>query len=541
MSKLLTTLRTHWKKSLFFSGLASYGAYRGAVKRQEDLLMTGLCREAAAFGRQEAAPSAPLYKVTVVLNPAADGGRARKKYEKYCAPILHLAGLKVHVVRTEGEGQAKQLLELLSAEGAPDGRLPDAVLVAGGDGTVMEAATGYLRRPDAARIRARMPLGVLPVGAQNRLAKSLFPEVSTSVSDVELMARSALSCVRQVRRPMDVMQVENISEGEEYSGKKIYGMSEVNKDNFPPKNRKNVSSVFFFIFQVQLGAFRDAHDRLSKYWYWAGLKKVMAYAFGFTTAAKMHLWNCECDLEYAVPAPIPEPSEAVVAVEEEKRQSSSWWHFFFPPSAPSRANQPGGDQSREAQRPRREWRRLSGFRGIEIAVSTPNVRPLVPRLEEEGEDDGRGSEGRLDVVLGPEELGFSDFVGEGWRRERGESSPLHCTSRQKAEDSLEGQEDQAWRRIKTQSLRLFPGFEKTEEEKERYFYLDRESVEVKGPIELTLLPKKLVMFCSQACQAEVLPDDESLSSRLNQKWWQKSSGGLSSRTSTPLGAAARRL
>ena len=35
------------------------------------------------------------YHVTVILNPAASGGKGRKLFEKYSAPLLHLAGFKV--------------------------------------------------------------------------------------------------------------------------------------------------------------------------------------------------------------------------------------------------------------------------------------------------------------------------------------------------------------------------------------------------------------------------------------------------------------
>merc|ERR1711923_524050 len=82
----------------------------------------------------------PLYNVTVILNPVASGGKGRKLYEKYCAPLLNLAGMKVSVMRTESEGQAKDIMEIMSDA--------DAVLVAGGDGTLMEAVTGLLRRKD---------------------------------------------------------------------------------------------------------------------------------------------------------------------------------------------------------------------------------------------------------------------------------------------------------------------------------------------------------------------------------------------------------
>ena len=90
-------------------------------------------------------------------------GKARHKYEEYCAPILHLAGIKVSVIRTEGEGQAKDIMEIMKDA--------DAVLVAGGDGTLMEAVTGLMRRADADDVGRKVPVGVLPVGHTNQMAK----------------------------------------------------------------------------------------------------------------------------------------------------------------------------------------------------------------------------------------------------------------------------------------------------------------------------------------------------------------------------------
>ena len=42
------------------------------------------------------------------------------------------------LIRTEAVGQAKEIMEIMKDA--------DAVLIAGGDGTVMEAVTGFMRR-----------------------------------------------------------------------------------------------------------------------------------------------------------------------------------------------------------------------------------------------------------------------------------------------------------------------------------------------------------------------------------------------------------
>ena len=106
MAKVLQTLRNNWKKSVFFSGALVYGANYGRDRWKENELMRAFALEAAKYGDC----SIPLantrpYHVTVILNPAANGGKARKNYENYCAPLLHLAGLKVSVIRTEAQSK----------------------------------------------------------------------------------------------------------------------------------------------------------------------------------------------------------------------------------------------------------------------------------------------------------------------------------------------------------------------------------------------------------------------------------------------------
>jgi len=57
--------------------------------------------------------------------------KAKKEFEKYCAPLLHLSGVSVTIIQTEMEGHARDLLENLPRD-------TDAIVVAGGDGTLSE-------------------------------------------------------------------------------------------------------------------------------------------------------------------------------------------------------------------------------------------------------------------------------------------------------------------------------------------------------------------------------------------------------------------
>lgn len=85
------------------------------------------------------------------------------KYEKYAAPLFYLAGLRVSLIQTEKEGQAKDLMEIMDNT--------DAVVIAGGNGTVHEAVTGLLRRSDHEIVSQKWPIGLIPIGKRNTIFK----------------------------------------------------------------------------------------------------------------------------------------------------------------------------------------------------------------------------------------------------------------------------------------------------------------------------------------------------------------------------------
>merc|ERR1712168_1135957 len=231
--------------------------------------MRELAREAVSYGSTSVqGVQTPSYNVTVILNPVASGGKARKLYEKYCAPLLHLAGLKVSVIRTESEGEAKDIMEVMADA--------DAVLIAGGDGTLMEAVTGLLRRKDK-ETASKVPIGVLPVGKTNTLAHNLFG--SDDTNSVKLMGEAAISVVRQLKKPLSVIEVENRGEDEARRGKKLYCVN-----------------------NLELGAWKDARLRSDRYWLFGfGLKHYVTYLGSFLTGYKEVLWDCDINLQYVAP------------------------------------------------------------------------------------------------------------------------------------------------------------------------------------------------------------------------------------------------
>jgi diacylglycerol kinase (ATP) len=93
----------------------------------------------------------------LIVNPVAGGGRARRMAER---ALVRLGGAPSVTLRpTRGAGHARELA--LEAVGSGAAR----VIVCGGDGTINEVA--------GALVHSAVPLGILPFGRGNDLARAL--------------------------------------------------------------------------------------------------------------------------------------------------------------------------------------------------------------------------------------------------------------------------------------------------------------------------------------------------------------------------------
>ncbi|CAK6960162.1 acylglycerol kinase%2C mitochondrial [Scomber scombrus] len=236
--KVFKTLRNHWKKSTFATGVLSYGGYWLYGKHCDNVLRREACLEAREYGRQQIAPQERLRKATVILNPAACSGKASNLFEKNAAPILHLAGVEITIVKTDYEGQAKKLVDLMEQT--------DMLIVAGGDGTLQEVITGLLRRPDQDAF-SNIPIGFIPLGSRNSLSPGLHLLSDNKVKDI---TSATLSILKGETVPLDVLQIKGEKE-----------------------------QPVFALTGLRWGAFRDVAAKISKYWYLGPLKSSAAHWF----------------------------------------------------------------------------------------------------------------------------------------------------------------------------------------------------------------------------------------------------------------------
>ncbi len=102
-----------------------------------------------------------LPRLLVIFNPVA-GRRRRQKVNRFIATCA-AGGVKVELHQTIGPDDARSVAARASRQHY------DAVVAAGGDGTVNETLNGLLETQD----EAPLPLGVLPLGTANVLAHEL--------------------------------------------------------------------------------------------------------------------------------------------------------------------------------------------------------------------------------------------------------------------------------------------------------------------------------------------------------------------------------
>jgi len=404
----------------------SYGVSYSNEKYEIHQLMRKYCEEATAYGDVAEPVTAKQKKVLVILNPVADKKSASESFEKYCAPILHLAGLSIEVIKTDSEGHARRYVEELDS-------LPDAILVAGGDGTISETITGLLRRP----FRENCPIGVLPVGRTNSLASHLYNfNKSSNLKEVEGMANATISIVRGKTELKDVMKIEVL-------------LSENNAIDPHPKPVYAVDSLHW-------GAYRDIFTRRDKYWYFGPLREYATFILNaFDNGAQ---WKCKARLTFTPPCSgcrncFVKPEER--AVEIHRR----WWSRFIPKiSFSSRPQATGPDYSKVINE------NCHIKTEIEVEPSELLLTTDMNRLPNELP--------KISMKIGKYEDSSVDFVLNSWRR-------LGISDFESKNEDI-------------RSIEIIPEVVSSEE-KEIFFSIDNEAYEVK-PVKISVIPRAIQLY-----------------------------------------------
>ncbi|XP_009794880.1 sphingosine kinase 1 [Nicotiana tabacum] len=135
-------------------------------------------------------------KLFVLLNPYGGKRSASKIFLDDVKPLLDDANIHYTLQETKYRLHAKEVahsLDLLSYDG---------VLCVSGDGILVEVVNGLLEREDWSSA-IKMPLGVIPAGTSNGMAKSLLDSVGESCTAFN----ATLAIIRGHTRSLDVATV----------------------------------------------------------------------------------------------------------------------------------------------------------------------------------------------------------------------------------------------------------------------------------------------------------------------------------------------
>lgn len=139
--------------------------------------------------------------ITLVVNPKAGRGRARKLLPEVCAQLLNAlpdANLRVHQTADFAEARQRCITAVESARPEHDGVRADALLVMGGDGMMTLGVN--------ACAETSVPLGLIPAGTGNDMCRGMGIKVFTP-------SHAAQQVIKGETRVVDTLRVEGRLEG----------------------------------------------------------------------------------------------------------------------------------------------------------------------------------------------------------------------------------------------------------------------------------------------------------------------------------------
>ena len=233
------TVRKHKKKCIFFSAVGLWGVNFAVKQFRDYLCRREFCYKGKKYGEAKILAINRPRRLLLFLNPEANDGKALKSYERDAAPILHLGGVEITTIKTDYEGQCKALTQYLDPN-------IDGIVIAGGDGTILEVLTGLLRRKDQEEI-SKIPIGLIPLGRDNRSYNSIVDK--SPDQNVTKIAKSALNILDNKTKNVSVMEITTAE------GRPTYAVS-----------------------HIEWGPLQDAKEN-RRYWWTGPLKRRLPYIF----------------------------------------------------------------------------------------------------------------------------------------------------------------------------------------------------------------------------------------------------------------------
>jgi sphingosine kinase len=133
----------------------------------------------------------PRPRLQIFLNPASGRKKAQKIWQ-LVAPVFEHSYCEFNLRETKRAGELSEIIKDLELD-----RL-DGLVIIGGDGTIYEALNGLLRRFEGKEEIKMTPMGVIPGGTSNGLAKSILEKAGEPydpVSAAFLIAKGKIGAI----------------------------------------------------------------------------------------------------------------------------------------------------------------------------------------------------------------------------------------------------------------------------------------------------------------------------------------------------------
>ncbi|XP_066307116.1 sphingosine kinase 2-like [Miscanthus floridulus] len=135
-------------------------------------------------------------RLFVFVNPFGGKKCAKKIYDTEIKPLFEAAGVNITLQETEYQGHSREVASSL------DLAEYDGVVCVSGDGVLVEVVNGILQRTDWEEA-IKMPIGVIPAGTGNGMAKSLLHAASEKYS----VSNAVFAIIKGHKQSLDVCTI----------------------------------------------------------------------------------------------------------------------------------------------------------------------------------------------------------------------------------------------------------------------------------------------------------------------------------------------
>lgn len=114
---------------------------------------------------------------------------------------MHLAGIAVTIIDIQSGSHARNAIINLETP-------TDAIIVAGGDGTLSDVVTGLMRKyENNLQSVKQCPIGILPLGSTNTVASRFFKKY-IDLPDIHHMIDATMAIVKNNVKSIDAFEIK---------------------------------------------------------------------------------------------------------------------------------------------------------------------------------------------------------------------------------------------------------------------------------------------------------------------------------------------